>query len=404
MRSQGKLSRTSLWTVLVLGALAVIAIGVGTSRAEDTLKIGFAMPKTGYLGVASPVAIQAYELWRDQVNAAGGLSIGGKEKRKVEFVSYDDQSVPTKTAQIYERLITVDKVDLLLAPYATPFHIAIAPVVERHKFPIIGAAAASTLMRDLKVKYMFMAEVLPDRYGKSIPAFLKSQGVQSVGMITLQLPLSLETKKYAQPNLKDAGIKAVVDNEYPVDIKDMTGMLSALKSANPNAVLGLTYPEDSVLYVNTARELGFVNPIQFLLIGPSEPFFIKKFPAKDTEGFITMGHWAPTEAGWPKAKPFYDAYVAKWNEPPDFLDSVISYISCEILQQAVEKVGLDHDKIRDEIANDTFDTINGPVKFTNGENLSLPAGLIQIQKGTLEVIWPPEIATAKFEPKGGWSK
>ena len=151
MRSQGKLSRTSLWAVLVLGALAVIAIGVGTSRAEDTLKIGFAMPKTGYLGVASPVAIQAYELWRDQVNAAGGLSIGGKEKRKVEFVSYDDQSVPTKTAQIYERLITVDKVDLLLAPYATPFHIAIAPVVERHKFPIIGAAAASTLCATSKL-------------------------------------------------------------------------------------------------------------------------------------------------------------------------------------------------------------------------------------------------------------
>ncbi len=60
---------------------------------------------------------------------------------------------------------------------------------------------------------------------------------------------------------------------------------------------------------------------------------------------------------------------------PDFLDCVVSYISAEILQQAVEKVGLDHEKIREAIAGDTFDTINGPVKFTNGENLSLPAGL-----------------------------
>src|SRR5208282_5323320 len=221
--------------------------------------------------------------------------------------------------------------------------------------------AASTLMRDLKVQYMFMAEVLPDRYGESIPAFLKSQNVKSVGILTLQLPLSLETKKYMLPHLKDAGINVTVDNEYPIDIKDMTGMLNALKSANPDAMLGLSYPEDSILYVNTAREMGLNNKIQFLLIGPSEPFFIKKFPAQDTEGFITIGHWAPTASRWPKAKPFYDAYVAKWHEPPDYLDSVISYLSCEIIEQAVAKVGLDHEKIRDEIATSTFDTINGPV-------------------------------------------
>jgi branched-chain amino acid transport system substrate-binding protein len=228
-----------------LAAIALVSIGTGGGKAAETVKIGFAMPKTGFLGVASPVAIQAYELWRDQVNARGGLDIGGKEKRKIEFVSYDDQSVPTKTAEIYEKLISNDKVDLLLAPYGTPFHIAIAPVVEKHKFPIVGAAAASTLMRDLKVQYMFMAEVLPDRYGESIPAFLKSQNVKSVGILTLQLPLSLETKKYMLPHLKDAGINVTVDNEYPIDIKDMTGMLNALKSANPDAMLGLSYPEDS---------------------------------------------------------------------------------------------------------------------------------------------------------------
>ena len=117
-----------------------------------------------------------------------------------------------------------------------------------------------------------------------------------------------------------------------------------------------------------------------------------------------MGHWSPNEQRWPKAKPFFDAYVEKWKEPPDYLDSVISYISCEILEQAVAKVGLDHEKLREAFAADTFDTINGPVKFTNGENLSIPAGISQIRNGQMEVVWPPEIATAKFEPKPAWSK
>src|SRR5882672_7231397 len=128
----------AVWRGLCVTALSALMLAASPAMAADPVRIGFAMPKTGFLGVASPVALQAYELWRDQVNARGGLDVGGKEKRPVEFIVYDDQSEPTKTAQIYEKLITQDKVDLLLAPYATPFHIAIAPVVEKHKFPIIG--------------------------------------------------------------------------------------------------------------------------------------------------------------------------------------------------------------------------------------------------------------------------
>jgi branched-chain amino acid transport system substrate-binding protein len=394
-----------VWSFLKILGIFLLVMALGRpADAADPIKIGFSMPKTGYLGIASPVASQAYELWREQVNANGGLSIGGKEKRPIIFVDYDDQSEPTKTAQIYEKLISQDRVDLLLAPYATPFHIAIAPVVERHKFPVVGDTALSTLMRDLKVKYMFMAEVLPDRYAKAISAFLKAQGITSTAILALQLPLSLETKKYLLPALESDGIKVVFDNEYPMDIKDMTGMLSSLKAAKPQAVLGLTYPQDSILYVNTARELGVDAEMQLLMIAPAEPWFVQKFPAQVSDGFVTIGHWSPSAERWPKAKAFFDAYVAKWHEPPDYLDSVISYAACEILEQAVAKVGLDHEKLREVLASDTFDTINGPIKFTNGENLSTPAGLLQIQNGQMQLIWPREIATAKFQPKAPWSK
>jgi len=381
-------------------ALLASALFAAPSSAADTVKIGFAIAKTGFLGVATPVAEHAYILWRDQVNAKGGLDIGGKERRKIEFIEYDDQSDPTKTPQIYEKLISEDKVDLLIAPYGTPWHIALGPVVERHKFPITGAAAGSTLLRDLHAKYIFFTEPdISDAIARDLDGILKQEGFKSVAMLSLQLPLSLETKKYVTPLLQKDNISILVNDEYPTDLKDMTGMLSAVKTAKPDAVLGLAYPEDAILYVNTAREIGIDAKFQFLLIGPSGDYFIKKFP-KDSEGLITIGHWAPNQAKWPKAKAFYDAYLAKWGEPPDYLDSVSSYMSVEVLEQAVAKVGLDHEKLRAELASDTFDTINGPVKYENAVNATVPSGLLQIQNGKLELIWPPSIATSKFKPKG----
>jgi branched-chain amino acid transport system substrate-binding protein len=125
-------------------------------------------------------------------------------------------------------------------------------------------------------------------------------------------------------------------------------------------------------------------------------------PALD--GIVTIGHWTPAKTDWVKAKPFFDAYVKKFNERPDYLDSALAYMSCEILQQAVAKAGLDREKIRAAIAGDTFDTINGPVKFDGVQNVTTPTSFLQFQGGDAQLVWPPEVATAKFMPKPAWPK
>jgi branched-chain amino acid transport system substrate-binding protein len=387
-------------TVIGLVTAALLS-GAATAQAEDSLRIGYSIARTGMFAVATPVQQQAYDLWRDQVNAAGGLSIGGKAKRKIEFVSYDDQSEPAKAAQIYEKLISNDKVDLLLAPWGTATHIGIAPIVERHKFPLVGATASSTLIRELGLKYMWFTEKMPDDYGNDLPKLLGAVGMKRIAIIAMQLPLALETKKFLVPALQKAGMEIVFNQEYPPDIKDMTGLLTSVKSAAPDAVIGLSYPADSILYITTAREIGLQAKFQFLEIGPTEPFFITKF-GENLDGIVTLGHWSPDQKAWPKARPFFDAYKAKFNEAPDYLDSVSSYVSAEILQQAVEKVGLDRAKLREAIATGTFDTINGPVRFDGPTNVGTPNGYVQIQKGVAQLVWPDQVKTADFAPKGPW--
>lgn len=387
-----------------LAASAVLALTAVAAQAADPVKIGFSIAKTGMFAQAVPSQLNAYELWKEQVNAAGGLDIGDSEKRPIEFVVYDDQSNPTEAVRIYEKLVNDDKVDLLLAPWGTPTHFAVAAIAEKLKFPIVGNSAASVGLRELKPGYIwFPTSAIPDRMAEELVRLLQSQGAKSVAVLTNQLPFSLEIQKFVMPALEQAGIAVATAQDYPPDIKDMTAMLTAVKAANPDAVLALSYPGDSIVYMNQAREIGIEAKTQFVLVGPTIAFFAQMFgPALD--GVITIGHWTPAKTDWAKAKPFFDAYVAKFNEKPDYLDSALAYMSCEILQQAVAKAGLDREKIREVISSETFETVNGPVKFDGVQNSSTPTSFLQFQAGEAQLVWPPEIATAKVMPKPAWPK
>ncbi len=379
---------------------AAPALSSATSAAATPIRLGFSMAKTGMFAAAAPSQLNAYVLWQEQLNAKGGMEVAGQGRRPIEFVQYDDQSNPGQAAKIYEKLITQDKVDLLLAPWGTPTHIAIAPVIERFKFPIIGNTAASVALRDLKPgNIWFVTAAFPDRVGRELAKMAKAKGVKSVALLTNVLPFSKEVKGFLEPALKEAGITIAVNEEYPPDVTDMTALLSKVKQANTDAILSLSYPGDSVIYAKQAKELDLKAPFEFVLIGPTEDFF-PKVVGSAANDIVTMGHWTPMRNA--AAKAFNEAYIAKFKEKPDYLDTIESYISCQILQDAVARVGLDKAKLREAFSKDKFETINGPVQFTGIENLATKTGFLQLQGNTTQLVWPEAGATAPYQPKTSW--
>lgn len=387
---------------IIAASAGVAALAIAFAvQAADPVKIGFSISKTGLFAQAATSQLQTYELWREQNNAKGGLDVAGA-RRKIEFVYYDDQSNPGKAVQIYEKLITDDKVDLLLAPWGTSLHLAIAGVLERYGFPVIGNTAASVHLRQLKAGNMwFPTSSFPDKQSSAIAQLLKSQGVKSAALVTNQLPYTQENKKFILPALKSAGIELFVDEDYPPDVKDMTAVLTKVKNAKPDAVLGYTYPADAVIYMNSAREVGLDQRVQVVLLGPQYDFFGKIFGAA-RNGILTMGHWTPLRTDWPTAKVYYDAFRKRWKTDPDFLDAPLVYMSVQILEQAVATAGTDRDKLRKTIATATFDTINGPARFEGVENVLLPAMISQIQDQEQHIVWPPDQATSKVIAKPAW--
>lgn len=379
-------------------ALLLCSLGLIPAQAAEPVRIGYSIAKTGLFAQAAPSQITAYELWANQVNAAGGLDVAG-ERRPVELVWFDDESDPAKSAQIYEKLISDEKVDLLLAPWGTPHHLNVAGVVERHGFPMVGNTAASVAVREVQPgNIWFSTSAIPDRIGPELAALAKQSGVKSVAIIANVLPFAQENLQFLVPALEAEGIEIALNESYPPDISDMTGLLSQIKAAGVDGIIALSYPADSFLYMGQAREVGIDVSFEFLLVGPTISAFSQAF-GDFADGIVTIGHWSPHQSKWSRAKPFFDAYVAAYEMNPDYLDTALAYMSCEILEQAVATAGLDRDKLRTAIASSTFDTINGEVSFEGVENAVTPTAFLQLQGGDMHLIWPKDIATAGFSPR-----
>src|SRR5580704_5735861 len=115
----------------LLAAATLFAAPVFAQDNSDTIVVGMTESQTGPLNVDSLGLVRGAEMWRDEVNAAGGIKAGGKSY-KVQFVSYDDQSVGGRVQQLYTRLINEDKAQFLFGPYSSGLVAAAAVISEQY--------------------------------------------------------------------------------------------------------------------------------------------------------------------------------------------------------------------------------------------------------------------------------
>lgn len=386
--------------------MGLICLFSQTASAKDNMTVGFSMSLTGKYAPGAAGQMMSYQLWEEAVNKQGGIYVKKYGKKlPVKLVYYDDKSEADTAVRVYEKLITEDKVDVVLSPYGTSIHFAVAPMAERYKVPIVGSTAASVKLRDIKTRYFwFITSCVPDRQMKALVDLLKQLNIKKIAIIYAQELFPRENLQFLDPYVQKAGFEVLIRKDYPMGAKDLTTLLTQVKGKNPEAVIALCYPAGSFTITAQAKEVGLSPKFFFELVGPATGIFKPKFGAA-TEGICTMGHWSP-KGKWPGAKEFYDSYKAKFKRNPDPLNSVLAYTSCQILQQAIEEVGsFDWEQLRNFVADNEFQTINGPIKFAGSENTKTPSMILQWQESDLEIVWPEATSTAKpLYPKPGWPK
>ncbi len=215
------------------------------------------MALTGGVAPIGKQVLAALQIWKDDVNAKGGL-LG----RPIELVYYDDQSNPANVPQLFTKLIEVDKVDLLIGPYATNMVAPAIPVLMQYKKTTIGILANAANSRLHYDQYFSMLPTGPEPQKAFAQGFFELAAAakprpKTVAIVAADAEFAQNAADGARQVVKDmGGFEIVLDQKYPPSTTDYTPVMRAVQAVNPDIVFVAAYPPDSVGIVRAANEIG----------------------------------------------------------------------------------------------------------------------------------------------------
>lgn len=340
---------------------------VVATQPTKQLRIGCAVSLSGIFAAGAQATIVTnYKLWAHDVNNAGGIKLEDG-RYEIELIWADDQSNPEECICQVQRLITQEKVDLLIPPYSTGINHAVAPIFHQNGYPQPAVATWVTEEDARNFPYFWSFLGRPEQYAEDgIVALLNhlvNQGKigKRIAMPYVDAEFALDFVKPLRPALRAAGFQIVYDQGYPMEISDMQSILTEIMRLEPDAVVGITYPNDTMLYPPAMKVLGFNPKVLFLANGPNYYFFLGTYN-EDAEGVMGLGG---IDVRNTEIVGYYKRYRAFTNDEADRWGGHVYYIVGQVIQQALERVGkFDRKAVAEEIKNGTFQTIMGPVKLT----------------------------------------
>ena len=351
---------------LVAGA----APGLALADGHGAIKIGMSMPQSGPLGAGGKAALLALRMWVEDVNAKGGL-LG----RKVTFTYYDDQGNPAKTPGIYTKLLDVDKVDLLIAPYATVPTAPLMPLVKQRGKLLMGNFSFQ-VNKDVKHDMWFNNAPWNDADGWSkgfFDAGVKAGG-KTVAILASDQEFAQNLADGARAIVKQRGLELVYNENYPPTTKDFTSIIRGVRASKAEIVFVASYPGDSVGIVNAASEIGLSPEVQVFggaMVGLQFTPIAVNLGSK-LNGIVNYHTYVPGMA-MPGTEAFLSRYTPRAIEekldPLGYYLPPFNYAIGQMLEQAITATkSIDDRKIADYLRANTMETIVGPIKFDgNGE-------------------------------------
>ncbi len=385
---------------IVALVLALCGCGDGGPSASATagpsapgvpvVRIGAALSESGKYAREGKDVRDGYNLWVEMINARG-LMVGGV-RHKVEIVYYDDESNPDTTAKLTERLITKDRVQFLLGPYSSALTKTASIAAEKHDVILIEGSGSSEDLFERNLKNLFAVLAPAGMYPKAALEALYAKGARTVAIAYEDTSFPTSVAKGAKKWAKQLGMEVVVEETYPKDVADVSGIIAKLKAKNPDVFIGGGHYNEAVLFLNAAKEHDFCPKAMVMTIGPSSPDFVAKL-GKDTEFLLGPTQWHPTmrqsDPDFGTAADYEARFTKAYGRSATY--QAAQSTACGLaLQYAIEQAGsLDTAAVRAALRALNVSTFFGQIQFDDtGKNVVKEMGMTQVLDGKIVLVAP----------------
>jgi len=395
--------------LLLTAALTASACGTPPSKrgAESgkPISIGISLPLTGDFSQPGKEAGRGYQVWADLVNARGGL-LG----RKVKLVVTDDASNQDTVVSDYTRLITQNKVDLLLGTFSSLLNYPASAVAEKNQMLYVQPAGGAEKIFNRGFKYLFYAQPATaphqaDVFVDWIAALPAAERPKTAAYPTQDDPFARPVIDTMRARLEKLGVKTVYSTVYPPDTTNLQPIASAIAAKKPDLVAQGAVFEDGVGLVRSLKQLGYSPKQLFQTSAPSNADqYSKGVGAANTEGVFYTVSWNE-RARTPLNKTFTALYGRRYGGATPAEDAADAFAAGQVLQAAVGKVGrLDQKALADYLRGHPVSTILGPLRWDARGAPLAKFMLAQWQSGRVEIVAPAARATTTHvvNPKPGW--
>jgi branched-chain amino acid transport system substrate-binding protein len=382
----------------------------GSGSSNDPIVVGSTLSLTGIFAATGKIHQIAGQEYVDRLNKNGGL-LG----RQVQWKVLDDQSDQAKVGQLYEQLISQDKVDLLIGPYATPNILSAMAVAQRHNYVLPQHTAV--LAPQLTYNCQFPGWSYGPRPNEFIPTQLFDavaslpDAPKRIAVVTSQSGSAAyvtdgfgSDKTGVLSIAKDKGLQVVANVHYPPTTSDWAPIAAQVRAAKPDLVINNGLGVDAVNILQAMKQLNYRPPMMFALFPAPGPLLgLGDLSA----GTLTTSLFQPDQAGklGGDVQAIVDdfntrASAAKLPYPVFETQAAASWNAWDILTAGVKAAGsLDQQKICDSLhADGAQTTFAGKVAFDPAAHNFWPGTetLAQIQGTKWVTVWPQDKAAAQL--------
>lgn len=364
-----------------------LAVLNGAMAADNVITLGASVQLTGPVANTGRYYQDAYHITVDKVNAAGGVVVDGK-KYTIALKIYDNQSNVNLSVRQYTQLVTDDKVNFLLGPFASNFALADSVISEKYQIPMVQGGGASDEIYTRNFKYIFGTLAPASNYFGSTVKLLSElePKVKKVALVYADDSFDVSVAEGTRKLLKSVGFEIAADEKFSTNATDFTSLISQLKMLDVDATLVAGHETEVLNFVRQAKSLSFSPKFYSFTVGvPTEDF--RKALGKDANYAFGMTAWLPVadlkDRWFGDAQKFEIEYKQRFGYEPDY-HAASGASDVEAFVMAIEKANsIDPKKVRDALAEISFDSVYGPISFDNRGQIDLPQIVIQIQDGKL---------------------